>query len=341
MNKVLRLSAVVAVMCIGAGAAQAQRINVQVDGNPVSFRGTQPQKVRGRVMVPLRGVLEKMGANVDWDASTRTVIATRGDTNIQLPLGSRTATVNDRAVTLDVPAMSIRGRTMVPLRFVGESLGAYVTWVPNSRTVAISTDGRPIAVAQNRPFRRAAAAMTFNAGTVIPVELDQPLSSRANREGDRFTATVKTGSDDGGLPAGTRIHGVVTEATPASGGKPGIIDVDFNRITFPGSATRAMKGSLTSLDSGTVERDASGKLIAKNRRGADRLKWVGVGAGAGAIIAVLTKGNAITNVLLGAGLGYLYNELSNQKVGDVELKAGTDFGVMLDSSLRVRAQDLD
>ena len=340
MNRLIRASALAAAMCLTV-AAQAQRINVQVDGNPVYFRDTQPQEVRGRVMVPLRGVLEKMGAYVEWDASSRTVIATRDNTNIQLPLGSRVATVNGRSVTLDVPAMSIRGRTMVPLRFVGESLGAYVTWVPNTRTVAISTDGRPIATAQNRPFRRPAVAMTLNAGTVIPVELDQTLSSRASREGDRFTATVRSGSDDAGLPEGTKIHGIVTEATPASGGKPGILDAEFNRITFPGSAARAIKGSLTSLDTGTVERDASGKLVAKNRRAADRLKWVGIGAGAGALISVLTKGNTITNVLLGAGLGYLYNELSNQRVGDVELAAGTDFGVMLDSSLRVRAQDLD
>ena len=43
--------------------------------------------------------------------------------------------------------------------------------------------------------------------------------------------------------------------------------------------------------------------------------------------------------LLGAGLGYLYNELSNQRIGDVELGAGTDFGVMLNQpvSLRVRS----
>src|SRR5438105_8455620 len=122
VNKAFRISAIAATLCIVGATAQAQRIRVQVNNSPVTFRDTQPQEVRGRVMVPLRGVLEQMGAFVDWDAATRTVIANRGSTDIRLPLGRRITTVGGRSVTLDVPAMSINGRTMVPLRFVGESL---------------------------------------------------------------------------------------------------------------------------------------------------------------------------------------------------------------------------
>jgi len=345
--KVARISALAAAICMSAVAAQAQRINVQVNNTPVHFRDTQPQEVKGRVMVPLRGVLEQMGAYVDWDAATRTVIANRDSTDIRLPLGSRTASVNGKSVTLDVPAMSINGRTMVPLRFVGESLGAYVTWMPSSRTVAISTDGKPVVSAfpaqpanQARAYRRNARLITLNSGTVIPAELDEPLSSKTNRTGDRFTATIKS-DEVGELPVGTKVQGIVRSAIAASGKDPGVLDVDFTRIILPGGEARTMNGSLISLDGRTVSRDSNGRLVAKDRRAADRLKWVGIGAGAGVILGALTKGNTITNVLLGAGLGYLYNELSNQRVGDVELKAGTDFGVMLDKPLSVRASSLE
>jgi len=350
VKKVSRISALSAALCMSVMAAQAQRINVQVNNTPVHFRDTQPQEVKGRVMVPLRGVLEQMGAYVDWDPATRTVVANRDSTDIRLPLGSRTAFVNGKSVTLDVPAMSINGRTMVPLRFVGESLGAYVTWLPSSRTVAISTDGRPVASAfpaqprvtqvQNRAYRRNARLITINSGTVIPAELDEPLSSKTNRTGDRFTATIKS-DEVGDLPVGTKVQGVIRSAIPASGKDPGVLDVDFTRIILPGGEARVMTGSLISLDGRTVSRDSNGRLVAKDRRAADRLKWVGIGAGAGVILGALTKGNTITNVLLGAGLGYLYNELSNQRVGDVELKAGTDFGVMLDKPLSIRASALD
>src|SRR5207244_11019777 len=117
---------------------------------PVAFGTVGPQQVQGRVMVPLRGVLEKLGAFVGWNAATHTVTASRGNLDLQLPIGARTASVNGRQVPLDVPAMTIAGTTMVPLRFVGETLGADVAWDAPTQTVLITTHdaGQP---APNRP----------------------------------------------------------------------------------------------------------------------------------------------------------------------------------------------
>ena len=128
-----------------SGSAMGQGIEVRVNGEPVRFSGTGPQEYRGRVLVPLRGVLEQMGAYVGWDAPARTVIATRGDMNIRLPIGSEYADVNGRRVVLDVPAMTVNGNTMVPLRFLGETLGAEVRWDARERTVSIETSATEIA----------------------------------------------------------------------------------------------------------------------------------------------------------------------------------------------------
>jgi hypothetical protein len=125
-----------------AAAALAYDIGVRVNGEPVRFAGIGPQQVQGRVMVPLRGVLEKLGAYVDWVPSTQTVVASKGNMDLQLKIGSRAAQVNGREVLLDVPAMTMAGSTMVPLRFVGETLGADVRWDAASQTVLISTDTR-------------------------------------------------------------------------------------------------------------------------------------------------------------------------------------------------------
>ncbi|MHB1462835.1 MAG: copper amine oxidase N-terminal domain-containing protein [Armatimonadota bacterium] len=124
---------------MAAASVMPQSLNVTIDGTPVRFVGTQPMAVQGRVMVPLRGVLEQMGAFVGWDAITRTVFAQKSDVDVQLPIGSRTATVNGRSVALDVPAQIIGGSTMVPLRFLGETLGAEVAWNYTTRTVTIAT----------------------------------------------------------------------------------------------------------------------------------------------------------------------------------------------------------
>ncbi len=113
-------------------------VRVFVDGDPVTF--DQPPIVVGsRVLIPLRGVFEQMGATVEWDAASRTVLAARGTTLVELRIGSRIAKVNERPVTLDVPPMIVRGRTLVPLRFISESLGATVDYRAESRTVLIYT----------------------------------------------------------------------------------------------------------------------------------------------------------------------------------------------------------
>lgn len=120
-------------------ASAIAQIRVEVDGNPVRFSDAQPRMVDGRVLVPLRGVLEHMGANVFWDPSRRLVTARQGQRDISLYIGQRSAQVDGRTVSLDVPAMIMGGSTMVPLRFMSESLGADVMWLSSSRTVRIET----------------------------------------------------------------------------------------------------------------------------------------------------------------------------------------------------------
>ena len=102
--------------------------------------GQGPVESGGRVLVPLRGVLEKMGAYVSYDSARQEVHAVRNEQQIVLPIGRSTARVDDRPVPLDAPARILNGSTMVPLRFVAESLGARVNYEPSTSTVAIRTE---------------------------------------------------------------------------------------------------------------------------------------------------------------------------------------------------------
>ena len=84
----------------------------------------------GRVLVPLRALAEALGAEVVWDGAQRRAILSKGNTTLILPLGSPTALVNGRIVSLPdgIGASIVRqggvSRTMAPLRFVAEQLGA-------------------------------------------------------------------------------------------------------------------------------------------------------------------------------------------------------------------------
>ncbi len=117
----------------------AQEIRVTIDGETVQFQDLGPQQINGRTMVPVRGVLEKLGANVSYNAVTQAVTASTPTIDIQLTIGSRNAIVNTNPVMLDVPAQTINDHTFVPLRFLGEALGANIKWDADTRTVIITT----------------------------------------------------------------------------------------------------------------------------------------------------------------------------------------------------------
>jgi hypothetical protein len=96
----------------------------------------------GRVLVPLRDVIANLkDFAVTWDPQKAVVTAAYGDRVVRLKMGSHTASVNGMTVELDTPPATVGGRTMVPLRFLSEALGATVTWDTNARTVAINTLG--------------------------------------------------------------------------------------------------------------------------------------------------------------------------------------------------------
>lgn len=100
----------------------------------------------GRVLVPLRGVFEALGATVQWDPAQGAVIARRAGREVVLAPGSREARVDGRPVPLDEPARVVGGRVLVPLRFLGEALGADVRWDPGTATVYVDPEGMPPAL---------------------------------------------------------------------------------------------------------------------------------------------------------------------------------------------------
>lgn len=89
-------------------------------------------------MVPLRKIFETLGATVVWEDSSQTITATRGERTVVLEVNKSEALVDGAVSTLDAPPLILDGRTMVPVRFVSESLGATVEWEEDTNTVFIT-----------------------------------------------------------------------------------------------------------------------------------------------------------------------------------------------------------
>ncbi len=149
-NKMLALLMAASLILMGPlslmaadGASPQDEIRISVDG--IWLEPDVPPLIEnGRTLVPFAILLRALGAHVDWQEDTKTVVAVRGRTEIRLTVDSRDAVINepetgDRTVTMDVPTRIISGRTMVPLRFAAEQLGATVMWNGAERTVTVDS----------------------------------------------------------------------------------------------------------------------------------------------------------------------------------------------------------
>lgn len=114
-----------------------QYMNVNGVGRLIDNNGTTPVLSSGRTMLPIRAVIETLGGIIEWDENTFTTTVKIADKNIKIKIGDKVAYVNGTAKTLDVPAQLINKRTMLPLRFVMENLGADVSWDDNTQIIVI------------------------------------------------------------------------------------------------------------------------------------------------------------------------------------------------------------
>ena len=120
--------------------AIAQGVTIIVNGQTMNF-DQPPIERAGRVFVPLRGIFERLGASVVY--SNGQINATGNGRTVHLTIGSTNATVNGQPVTIDVAPFLEGPRTLVPLRFIAQSLGATVNYNDSNRTVTINGGGGP------------------------------------------------------------------------------------------------------------------------------------------------------------------------------------------------------
>ena len=83
--------------------------------------------------------MEKLGAQVTWNESDKTVTTVKDDTTIVLTIDSDTAYVNGTAQTLLKAPEIINGSTMIPVRFISEQLGMTVKWDQSTKLIEITS----------------------------------------------------------------------------------------------------------------------------------------------------------------------------------------------------------
>ena len=150
----------VLLMCFNIVPASAKGIEIYYDGEYHTYTGTlydlyvngkkltvplEPITFNNRSLVPIREVFEALGAEVEYIAKSKEIMITGNDTEVTLQIGNNTAYVNGKKVSIPdgvvpklITKVGVETKTMVPVRFVSESIGLKVDFDGKAGAIKIS-----------------------------------------------------------------------------------------------------------------------------------------------------------------------------------------------------------
>lgn len=222
-------------------------------------------------------------------------------------------------------------------------------WIGKTRLAGLllvsllASMGAAGATQQNRPRyggrQTPAGSGVIPENTIISVRMDSTLTSRSNRVGDRFTATVTVPVIVDGarvIPAGAIVEGHVTQVTPARRmARSGIIAVEFDNLILPDGSRLALDASLTS-DDPEIRRQIDDENRVSGRN--DRRTGVFIGGGGviGAVLGAIGGGAKGAVVGGAAGAGAVIASILFSKGEEARVPSGTPFGVQLRRTLAIQ-----
>lgn len=130
-------------------ASSAATIILHVDSTRMDVDGAivwldaPPVIIEGRTLLPIRPVVDALEGQISWDATERKVTVVKGSTSIEMWISNPIALLNGVRTQIDslnarVTPLIVKGRTMLPLRFVASALAGQVAWEPTARRITLT-----------------------------------------------------------------------------------------------------------------------------------------------------------------------------------------------------------
>jgi hypothetical protein len=245
----------------------ARAIAIAINGQSLA-RDPAPRTIGGRLLVPVVRIYNALGIAVTRDGDD---IAAQipGGTIITLHIGSSTAQIGDRSVTMQSPAITIDGATYVPLRFVADSLGAQVSYDPKAARVDVIS-----AVVGRTPelTRDAGNGTTQVIGTISAVDLNSAPESVSVVRGDAertiaITSGAKIVIQD--VVSKTNAAGTLTDIHPGDAvsvfiAKTGHVEEIIDRFASRAGTVAAVSPGAIVLTDGYVVAPDRGTVVLLN-----------------------------------------------------------------------------
>ena len=141
MKQKLFALAVAAAVGFGTLVHAAADVKINVGGEELVC---EPGAVirNDRVLVPMRAIFEKLGAQVYWDEETEVISVIKDDFIMLLQKDNPKMFIHsgneEKEVELSAPPIIVDDRAMVPIRAVSEAFGIEVGWNDALREVDIN-----------------------------------------------------------------------------------------------------------------------------------------------------------------------------------------------------------
>lgn len=131
MNKILilALTLVFTLLIVHPAISTASNISNTIENGKIE---------NGRMLIPIRAVSEKFNSEVTWNQAEKSVTIIRNKKELVLSVNSRTALLDNVALSLDVPAKIVNGITYFPARFFAEAFGGTALWSAQERKATIT-----------------------------------------------------------------------------------------------------------------------------------------------------------------------------------------------------------
>jgi hypothetical protein len=117
-------------------ASELLRVSLTLNSKKVEVNDKEktndvaPEEINSRTMVPVRFIAENLGAKVDWNDATEEVTITVDGQVLSFKVGQEIP-------GFDVAPVMKNDRTLVPIRYISEKIGANVLWIPSTSRVEI------------------------------------------------------------------------------------------------------------------------------------------------------------------------------------------------------------
>jgi hypothetical protein len=122
----------------GSKVSYKGTFTITLDSVPITF-DVQPRVTDGVPLTPVRHLLEAAGGEVDWQNDSKTMTAFTDGREIYVRIGDRIAKINNLPVEMEIAPFLEKGRTIVPLSFIRDSLEVEIQFDSKTGHVLITS----------------------------------------------------------------------------------------------------------------------------------------------------------------------------------------------------------